>query len=106
MCQENARACVGGSVLQCRHWVALLRRIEVMRAVVGHAGHYELRTVVLDDYVFVHQHTQPESLELRGPRALTRVIFMIARYEVCAVARIEPGERLRMICEIAHGTVD
>ncbi len=42
-----------------------------MRAEVRHAGQHDLRALMRQHDVLVHQHSHAEALELRSPRGLT-----------------------------------
>src|SRR5512141_3253756 len=44
--------------------VAAMRRIEMMRTVVGDAGDYQQGTFVLQDDMFVDEHREPEAAQL------------------------------------------
>ena len=83
-----------------------MTRIEVVRAVVGDAGHDDLVIAVNQHDVLVHQHVHAQALELLRPRVRARVVLVIARDEVRAVARAQARQRRDVRRELRHAAVD
>ena len=72
--------------------IAALRGIEVMCAVVRHAGEYQRCAVVLQDDVLILEHMHAETPNLLGPCSLSGVVLVIAGDEEGTVARGQSGQ--------------
>jgi hypothetical protein len=90
--QQDARRrmlrCAGQRGLR----VAALRRVEVMRAVVGDAGQHQRRAIVTQHHMLVLQHLKSDAPQLDDPGLCAGVVLVVARDEVGAVARCELGQ--------------
>ncbi len=77
-----------------------------MRAEIRDARQHQLRALMREHDVLVHQHAHAEALELSGPRGLARVVLVIARDEERAVASGEARERRGVARQILHRAID
>ncbi len=93
MREQDARTGICWRVFDRALRVAPLIGIEVVRAEVRDAGEHDLRTLVLEHDVLVHQNPHAEALELGRPGGLTRVVLVIAGDEERAVTRTQSRER-------------
>jgi hypothetical protein len=91
MCEQNLQRNRRGRV-RCRDWVAAMRGIVVMRALVSDAAEQQRLPIVPQDGVLVEQYVQPEAAPLVHPGIDTMVVLMIASHAVGAVARAQVGQ--------------
>ena len=77
-----------------------------MGAVVGHAGHKQLRAIVLDHHMLVHQATQAHALKFLHPRCGPRIILMVARDDISAMSRHKSGQRCGMRGKLGNAAID
>ena len=77
----------------------------MMRAVIGHSGHYDDPSLVSQHDVLVHEHTQSESAQLGHPPAYTRVVLVISGDKEGAMTCRQPRQGLRMHGELLDAPI-
>ena len=78
----------------------------MMRAIVRDSSDHQLRFAVVEHDVLVHQHVQPQTPQLVGPRALAGVVLVIAGDKVSAVRGAQSRQRFDVRRKFSHAAID
>ena len=73
---------------------------------IGYPGEQQRRPIVLQYYVLIFEHNEAEPPQLRGPRPLSRIIFMIAGDEIHPMAGRQIRQRRGVPRQVQHRAVD
>src|SRR5437867_2091111 len=79
---------------------------KAMRGIIVDAGQVETLVASANCDALVAKHANSDSAKLVAPRLSSRIVFVITRYEIDAVAGLELGERCDLVAQCIDRPID